>query len=151
MGNDGYTYMEDCRIGQTFISGPITVTTEDIIAYARQYDPQPFHTDPDKAKETSFGGLVASGWQTASITMRLVIEAAPKMKGGMIGRSVLSMSWPLPVRPGDQLFYEGEILEMRPSASTPGRGILKLKNTTRNQNGESVMEMESIVFVPSRG
>jgi len=151
MKMSAYVYMEDCRLGQKFTAGPITVTAEEIIAYAKQFDPQDFHTDPVKAKNTVFGELVASGWHTASLTMRMIVDSMPKMEGGMVGRHIENMNWPRPVRPGDQLSYEAEILDMRASGSNPKRGVLRIRNTTRNQKGETVMEMESIVFIPRRG
>jgi acyl dehydratase len=143
-------YMEDLAVGQRFSSGPVDVTAEDIMAYAKKYDPQDFHTDISKAKNTVFGELIASGWHTASLTMRLIIEASPPMKGGMIGRSVERMSWLKPVKPGDKLYFEGEILDLRASNSNPERGIMRVKNTTFNQNREPVLEMETVVFVPRR-
>jgi acyl dehydratase len=145
-----FIFMEDCEIGQKFRSGPLTVTQDEIISFGRQYDPQVFHTDPVAAKDSAFGELVASGWQTAALSMRLILEALPPMKGGMIGRQIEKVSWPRPVRPGDSLSYEGEILDIRPSASNPARGVLRVKCTTTNQRGETVMEMESIIFVPRR-
>lgn len=151
MKKNAYTYMEDCAVGQKFFSGPVMITEKDIVAYAKQFDPQDFHTDPVKAKETFFGELVASGWHTASLAMRLTLEAVPPIEGGFAGRSVLNMQWPRPVKPGDQMSYEGEILEMRVSNSNPKRGIMKVKNTLRNQNKEAVLEMETIVFIPRRG
>jgi acyl dehydratase len=143
-------YMDDLKVGQKFTSGPLDVTADDIMAYAKKYDPQDFHTDPARAKNTVFGELIASGWHTASLTMRLIIEASPPMKGGMIGRSVERMSWLKPVKPGDKLFFEGEILDLRASNSNPERGIMRVKNTTFNQNHEPVLEMETVVFVPRR-
>lgn len=143
-------YMEDLAVGQRFSAGPLDVTAEDITAYAKKYDPQDFHTDPARAKNTVFGELIASGWHTASLTMRLIIEASPPMKGGMIGRSVERMNWPKPVKPGDKLYFEGEILDLRASNSNPDRGIMRVKNTTFNQNREPVLEMETVVFVPRR-
>jgi acyl dehydratase len=146
-----YLYMEDCKAGDKVTGGPVTVSAEDIIAFARQFDPQDFHTDVEKAQTTVFGGLAASGWHTAALTMRMIVDATPKMNGGMIGRTILNINWPRPVRPGDSLTYEGEILDVRPSEKNPKRGTLRIKNTTRNQNGETVMEMESIVLIPRRG
>ena len=145
-----YLYMEDCQIGQKFTAGPVTMTEADIIAYARQFDPQDFHTDPEKAKDTMFQGLAASGWHTASVTMRLILMAVPPMKGGMVGRQVEKMGWPRPVRPGDQLSLECEIVEMRPSSKDPSRGIARTRNTTRNQDGKVVMEMDTVIFIPRR-
>jgi acyl dehydratase len=143
-------YYEDLSVGQTFGAGPIEVTAEAIMDFARQYDPQDFHTDPERAKHTIFGGLIGSGWHTACLTMRLVLQSSPKIKGGMVGRSVERMGWPRAVRPGDKLTYQGEIIDLRTSNSSPDRGIMRVKNTTYNQNKEPVLEMETVVFVPRR-
>lgn len=148
--NQKYFYMEDFSVGQKFTADPVTVTAEEIIDYAKKFDPQDFHTDPKKAKHTAFGQHVASGWHTASLTMRLIVEATPPMEGGMIGRTIERMDWPRPVLPGDQLSYEGEILEIRPSASNPKRAVLRVQNRTFNQKGEVVLELISVVFVPRR-
>ena len=142
-------YMEDFYAGQKFSSGSVKVTAEDIVAYARQFDPQDFHLDDAKAKETVFGGLVASGWHTASLTMRLMLQASPPIKGGMIGRHIEKINWPRPVKPGDTLSLESEILEIRPS-STPGRGVARVKHTTFNQNREPVLEMVTVILLPSK-
>lgn len=150
MDNDVFTFMEDMHAGQIFESGPLPVTAEDIIAFASKYDPQDFHLDAEKAKDTAFGELVASGWHTASITMSLIVAAMPKMKGGMIGRTIENMTWLRPVRPGDSLSYRGEVIGIRASGGDAKRGILRTKNTTFNQNGEAVMEMTCVIFVPRR-
>ncbi|HCS22134.1 MAG TPA: MaoC family dehydratase [Alphaproteobacteria bacterium] len=150
MDNDVFTFMEDMHEGQIFESGPVTVTAEDIIAFASKYDPQDFHLDAEKAKDTAFGELVASGWHTASLTMSLIVAAMPKMKGGMIGRTIESLTWLRPVRPGDSLSYRGEVIGIRASGGDAKRGILRTKNTTFNQNGEPVMEMTCVIFVPRR-
>lgn len=144
-----FYYMEDFQPGQKFRAGPVTLTAQDIIDYAKKYDPQDFHTDPEKAKDTVFGEHVASGWQTASITMSLILKATPPIKGGMVGRQVEKMSWPRPVRPGDSLSLELEIVDIRPS-SNPRRGVARVKNTTFNQRGEVVLEMDTIILVPRR-
>lgn len=145
-----FTYMEDLKVGQKFVAGPLKVTAEDIIAFAKQFDPQPFHLDAEAAKQTPFGELVASGWHTASMTMRMIVDSSPNMEGGMIGRSVEKLNWLRAVKPGDTLSFEAEIIEMRGSGSDPSRGIMRIHNTTSNQNGEAVLTMESIVFVPRR-
>ncbi|HRI76139.1 MAG TPA: MaoC family dehydratase [Alphaproteobacteria bacterium] len=150
MDNDVFTFMEDMHEGQIFESGPLPVTAEDIIAFASKYDPQDFHLDAEKAKDTAFGELVASGWHTAAITMSLIVAAMPKMKGGMIGRTIENMTWLRPVRPGDSLSYRGEVIGIRASGGDAKRGILRTKNTTFNQNGEAVMEMTCVIFVPRR-
>jgi acyl dehydratase len=148
--NENYLYLEDLTVGQKFHAGPVTVTAEAIIAFAKQYDPQDFHTDPVKAKDTVFGELVASGWHTAAMTMRTLLEATPKMKGGMVGRAVEKMGWPRPVRPGDVLSLDVEILDLRTSDKSPERGLMRTKSTVTNQDGKPVLEMEAVVFVPRR-
>jgi len=147
---ENYLYLEDLSVGQKFYAGPITVTQEEIIAFAKQYDPQDFHTDPVKAKNTAFGELVASGWHTAAMTMRMITDATPKMEGGMIGRAIEKMGWPRPVRPGDVLSLEMQVLETRTSEKSTSRGTMRTKNTVTNQNGKPVLEMEAVVFVPRR-
>lgn len=147
---ENYLYLEDLTIGQKFHAGPITVTEEEIIAFATKYDPQDFHTDAVKAKNTSFGELVASGWHTAAMTMRMITEATPPMEGGMIGRAIEKMGWPRPVKPGDVLKLEMEVLETRTSEKSTSRGTMRTKNTVTNQNGKPVLEMEAVVFVPRR-
>lgn len=142
-------YFEDARLGQTFASGPVTVTQDDIIAYARQFDPQTFHTDPAAAVHTPFGELVASGWHTASLTMRLMTKALPRMDGGMIGRRVESMDWPRPVKPNDTLRIESEVLHLRTTAN-PARGLMRLRTRTINQKNEDVMVMEALIFIPRK-
>jgi len=144
------TYMEDLYAGQRFAAGPIRVTEEAMIEFAKKYDPQDFHTDHALAKETMFGRLGASGWYTAGMTMRLLDAALPKMKGGRIGRCAEKIGWPHPVFPDDQLSIEVEILEIRASKSNPERGVMRVKNTTFNQRREPVLEMESVIFVPRR-
>ena len=142
--------MEDLAVGQTFGAGPIEVTEDEVIAFAQKFDPQFFHTDPEAAKNSPFGGLIASGWHTAAITMRLIIEASPPMKGGMVGRSVEKMNWLRPVKPGDRLRFEGEILELRASEKNPAQGVMRVRNTTFNQDNKKVLESETVVMVPRR-
>lgn len=141
--------MEDCQVGQTFSGGPTQVTAEAIIAFARQFDPQPFHLDADAAKDSAFGELVASGWHTAAMTMRMMLGSLPDMQGGMIGRRIESIDWPAPVRPGDTLTTQSEILHLR-ATSNPARGLMRLKTDTFNQSGQAVMKMEAMIFVPRR-
>ena len=149
MTKTDFWYFEDAATGQTFASGPITVTQADIIAYARQFDPQTFHTDPAGAANTAFGELVASGWHTASLTMRLMTQALPAMDGGMIGRRVETMDWPRPVRPNDSLRIESEVLHLR-TTGNPARGLMRLRTRTINQNNEDVMVMEALIFIPRK-
>ena len=112
------------------------------MAYAREFDPQPFHTDPELAKNTFFQGLAASGWHTASITMKLVVESLP-MSAGVIGAGIEELRWPLPTRPGDVLHLESEVLEIIPSRSRPDRAIVRIRCDTKNQNGDVVQS-----FIP---
>jgi acyl dehydratase len=138
-------YFEDIEIGETHKSGSLTVTEESIIAFAREYDPQPFHTDPEAAKKTPFGRLVASGWQTTAWTMRLMVDAG----GGGVGMGVDELRWTKPVYPGDTLRVVTEALEKRPSASRP-TGIVRMRVTTYNQNDEPVMTDVTSVMFPRR-
>ena len=130
-------YLEDVFVGQRFVTGTHTLTVEAIKAFARDYAPQPFHTDEEEAKDTFFCGLAASGWHTAAITMRLQIDSGPPIAGGMIGAGG-EISWPRPTRPGDVLHVESEITEIKPSKSRPERGFATLKSETKNQKGEVV-------------
>jgi acyl dehydratase len=130
-------YLEDVFVGQRFVTGSHALSGEAIKAYARDFDPQPFHTDEEAAKDTFFKGLAASGWHTAAITMRLQIESGPPIAGGMIGAGG-EISWPRPTRPGDELHVESEVMEVTPSKSRPERGFVTLKSETKNQRGEVV-------------
>lgn len=129
-------YLEDLVPGQKFVSRGHMVTADDIKAFASLYDPQVFHLDEEGAKATFFGGLAASGWHTAAISMRLLVDSMP-FAGGVIGAGG-QLTWPKPTRPGDTLHIETEVLEVTPSKSRPDRGTALVRNTTRNQNGESV-------------
>ena len=135
-------YLDDLVVGQKFKSREYLLDAEQIMTYAREFDPQPFHTDPEQAKNTFFKGLAASGWHTASITMKLVVESLP-MSAGVIGAGVEELSWPLPTRPGDRLHLESEVLEIIPSRSRPERAIVRIRCETKNQNGEVVQS-----FIP---
>jgi acyl dehydratase len=139
-------YLEDLKVGQQFKTGSHSLTADEIIAFARQYDPQPFHTDPEAARHTFFGGLAASGWQTGAISMRLQVESGPPLAGGMIGASV-ELTWPRPTRPGDVLHVESEILDVTPSRSKPDRGFITLKSETKNQKSEVLQLQTSKLLV----
>ena len=143
-------YLEDFAVAQTFGSGRIRVEKERIKTFASEFDPQPFHLDEDAARDTMFSGLAASGWHTAALTMRLLVESEFKPAGGIIGASFDELRWPRPVRPGDELRVESEILEVRPSKSRPNQGWIKLRITTLNQNGEAVQIFVGNLVVPSR-
>jgi len=143
-------YLEDIHVGDRFRSADYAVTEREIIEYATRYDPQPFHTDPTAAPNPIFGGLVASGWFTASITMRLIAQSEIHIAGGLIGLGVEELRWPRPVRPGDALHVEVEVVEVRPSRSHPDRGIVRVRNTTLNQREEVVQTLVTALFVPRR-
>jgi acyl dehydratase len=129
-------WLEDLAVGQQYASGTHTLTAKEIKEYASRYDPQPFHMDDAAARRTMFGGLAASGWHTAAITMWLSVQSFP-LASGIIG-SGGELRWPWPVRPGDTLQVKSEILEIIPSRSKPDRGMVRVKLTTTNQNGEIV-------------
>lgn len=142
-------FLEDLRVGQRFRAGPETVTEAAIIAFAKEFDPQPFHTDPGAAKSTFFQGLAASGWHTAAITMRLLTKGALPFVNGVIGLGG-EISWPRPVRSGDRLSAESEIIEITPSRSKPNQAIVTVRTTTSNQKGEAVQILTSKVIAFSR-
>jgi acyl dehydratase len=127
-------YLEDFTVGQTFGSGQLRVDKEQIKAFAAEFDPQPFHLDEDAARDTIFRGLAASGWHTAALTMRLLVESEIEPAGGIIGAGFDEFRWPRPVRPGDELHIESEVLEVRPSRSRSNQGLIKVRTTTLNQN-----------------
>ena len=143
-------YLEDFAVGQTFGSGRLTVDAAQIKAFAAAFDPQPFHLDEEAARRTFFKGLAASGWHTAALTMRLLVESELKPAGGVIGAGFDEFRWPLPVRPGDELHVESEILEVRPSKSRPDQGLMKVRTTTLNQRGEAVQIHVGNLLVPRR-
>jgi len=143
-------FLEDIQIGDSFESGALTITQAEIIEFAQRYDPQPMHTDPIAALDGPFGGLIASGWHTAAIVMRLINEARPLGDTPIIGMSVDSIHWAQPVRPGDTLRAHVEAIAIRASRSHRSHGIVKLRVTTRNQRGETVMVQEPSCWVPRR-
>jgi acyl dehydratase len=144
-------YFEDFAVGNVYRpSARVAVTKEDIIAFARQYDPQYFHLDEDAARRSMFGRLIASGWHTAALTMGLVARSEFRPADGTIGLGFEEMRWPIPVYPGDELRIESEVLEVRPSKSRPDRGLIKLRTRTLNQNGQMVQELTATTMVPRR-
>jgi acyl dehydratase len=142
-------YLEDIVVGQRFITESWTVEAEAIKAFAREFDPQSFHLDEAAAAGTLFGGLAASGWHTAAITMRLQVESGPPLAGGMIGAGG-EVSWPQATRPGDVLHVESEVLAVTPSRSKPDRGMITLRSETRNQRGDVVQSLVAKLVVPKR-
>ena len=140
-------FLEDLRVGQRFSSGEHTIDAAQIKSFAAQFDPQPFHLDGEAAKATLFGGLAASGWHTAAITMKLLVESGLPLSGGIIG-SGGEISWPKPTRPGDSVV--SEIEEVNPSRSRPERGMIRVRSETRNQRGETVQVLIAKLVVPRR-
>jgi acyl dehydratase len=132
-------YLDDFAVGQTFGSGRVRIDKERIFAFAAEFDPQPFHLDEAAARDSIFGGLSASGWHTAAVTMRLLVDSELKPAGGFIGAGLDECRWPRPVRPGDELRIECEVIEVRPSKSRPEQGMIKLRTTTLNLDGEAVL------------
>ena len=132
-------YLEDFAVGQTFGSGRLRIDKDRALAFAAEFDPQPFHLDEEAARRSIFGGLAASGWHTAAVTMRLLVDSELKPAGGFVGAGLDECRFPRPVRPGDELRVECEVIEVRPSKSRPEQGMIKLRTTTLNQNDEAVL------------
>src|SRR6266487_6597508 len=142
-------YFDDLKVGDRFKSEPLRVTERKLIEFAHKFDPQMFHLSRRDAERTIFKGLIASGWHTAAMTMRLFVRTL-NFAEGAIGLGVDELRWPNAVRPGDVLTVETEILELRPSRSRPGHGIIRLRNVTTNQRGEVVQTMLASAMVPAR-
>jgi acyl dehydratase len=130
-------YLEDLRVGQRFTSGSYQMDPDRMKAFAAEFDPQPFHLDETAAQASIFRGLAASGWHTAAVAMRLLVTGGLPFANGMIGLSG-EIAWPRPTRAGDTLRVESEIIEILPSRSKPNQGIVTVRSTTLNQNGEPV-------------
>lgn len=144
-------YLEDFAPGQVYAGTTRAhVEPERIKSFAAEFDPQAFHLDQDAAAASLFKGLAASGWHTAALTMRLLVESDLKPAGGIVGAGFDELRWPLPVRPGDQLRVESEILEVRPLKSRADMGIVKMRTTTLNQRGEAVQVSIGNLLVPRR-
>jgi acyl dehydratase len=142
-------YLDDLRVGQRFTSGTHALDVTQIKAFAAQFDPQPFHLDDTAARHTLFGGLAGSGWHTAAITMRLLVESGLPLMGGIIGAGG-EISWPKPTRPGDVLRVVSEIEDVTPSRSRPDRGMVRVRSETRNQRDEVVQVLIAKLVVPRR-
>ena len=143
-------YLEDFAVGQKYTHGKLKVDEARIKSFAAEFDPQPFHLDEQAARDSIFRGLAASGWHTAAMTMRLLVESDVKPAGGIVGAGFDEFKWPRPVRPGDELSIEAEVLEVRPSKSRPDQGLVKLRTTTLNQKGEPVQISVGNLVVPRR-
>jgi acyl dehydratase len=145
----GARFFEDFVVGESWTSPVAQLSEDDIVAFARANDPQPMHTDADAAAAGRFGGLIASGWQVAALSMRLFIEAGGYGETPVVGMGIDELRWKRPVRPGDSLTATREVIDLQP-ASRPGFGIIRTRVVVRNQHDEPVMTLVSIGQVPSR-
>jgi acyl dehydratase len=137
-------YLEDYVPGSIHEFGSISVEQDEVISFAKRYDPQDFHTDPEAAKRTIFGGLIASGWQTAGLMMRLYADHYLSKVASLSSPGVDELRWKLPVRPGDELSIRVTVLEARRSTSKPDRGVVRSLIEVLNQNHEIVMSMSAV-------
>jgi len=144
-------FLNDFAVGQRYGSGTLRVDVAGIKTFAAQFDPQPFHLDEGAADASIFQGLAASGWHTAAMTMRLLVDGELKPAGGIVGAGFEEFRWLSPVRPGDELRVETEILDVRPSRSRPDVGLVKMRTTTLNQDGAAVQVLVGTIVVPRRG
>ena len=143
-------YLEDFEQGAVYPAGSVQVSEAEILEFATRYDPQPFHVDPEAARDSIYGGLIASGWHTVALTMRLLVDNVFNQAASMGSPGVDEIRWPRPVRPGDTLAARVTVLETRVSRSRPERGILRFRVDVDNQNGAPTMSMLGAVFVGCR-
>jgi acyl dehydratase len=143
-------HLEDLAAGERFVTKTADVTEAEIITFARQFDPQPMHVDPERSVAGPLGGIAASGWHTISVVMRLIVEADPLDGAPWLGLGVDEVRWPNPVRPGDSIQAELEIVSITPSRSKPTHGVVRINITARNQNGEVVVTMVPNLWVSRR-
>jgi acyl dehydratase len=143
-------YLEDFAAGQVYRSNRMQVDKGQILAFASQFDPQPYHLDEEAARKSVFKGLAASGWHTAAVTMRLLVESEFQPADGILGVGLEELSWPRPVRPGDELRVETQVLELRPSKLRADRGVIRVRTTTLNQNDQPVQIFTGNLLVPRR-
>jgi acyl dehydratase len=140
--NQSGLFLDDVKVGQRFTSDTYVMDAQRIKEFASEFDPQPFHMDETAAKDSVFNGLAASGWHTAAVAMRLLHTSGLRFANGILGLGG-AISWPRPTRPGDTLYLDSEILEITPSQSRPERGIVTIRSTMLNQNGEAVYVLEA--------
>lgn len=143
-------YFEDLTIGRIFHSGSMEVTAETIKSFAKSFDPQPFHLDEAAAAETLFEGLVASGWHTTAMSMRLLVDGEMRISGGIVGASMDELRWPRPTKPGDQLNLKSEVIETRLLKSRPSQGLVRVRMMMTNQKQETVLTYIANLIVPRR-
>ncbi|WP_280155788.1 MaoC family dehydratase [Piscinibacter sp. XHJ-5] len=142
-------YLDDLKVGDTFKTDTHALDLDQITSFAQQFDPQPFHLDEAAATHSIFGGLAASGWHTAAVTMRLLVTSGPRLAGGIVGAGG-ELAWKAPTRPGDVLHAESEVIEVTPSRSRPDRGVVVMRSNTLNQRGVVVQSMTATLMVPRR-
>jgi acyl dehydratase len=143
-------FLEDVAVGDVLTAGPIEISEAEIIAFARAYDPQPFHTDPGAAAKSPFGGLIASGWHVAGVVMRTYVNLHPFGSTPVVGMGIDELRWLQPVRPGDRLDIRWEVIEVKRSASRPDRGMVRTHTTVVNQAGVKVLTYTSLAQMPAR-
>jgi acyl dehydratase len=143
-------YLEDLAVGERLQSPSLQVTESEMVDFARQFDPQPMHVDREAAARGPLQGISASGWQTTAIAMRLIVDAKPFGEGAVLGLGVDELRWPTPVRPGDVITAEIEIVSITPSRSKPTHGVVRVHITAKNQKGEVVLSMYPNLWVPRR-
>jgi acyl dehydratase len=146
---DAGLYLDDLQVGQRFTSGSYIIEEAQIKAFAAEFDPQPFHLDETAAQASIFKGLAASGWHTAAVAMRLLVDGGLPFAHGIVGVGG-EIAWPRPTRPGDTLHVESEIVEIRPSRSKPQQGIVTVRSTMLNQSGEAVYLLTARLLVLRR-
>jgi len=143
-------YFEDFTLGETWESPPTPVSADEIVAFGQAFDPQPMHTDAARAAASPFKGLVASGWHVAALTMREFVRAGGYGRTPMVGLGIDELRWRAPLRAGDTVSVQREVIELRRSESNPDHGIVRTRITVRNQEGAVVMSMVSAGRVPAR-
>lgn len=146
-----FRHFEDFHVGETIDLGAKAVSREEIIAFAREFDPQPFHLDDEAARHTLLGGLAASGWHTCSIFMRLLADNLLNHSTSEGSPGIETLKWLRPVRPGDTLHLTAKVLETKPSRSKPSRGAVRFAFTIENQAGEAVATMKNFIMFTTRG
>ncbi|HPA91337.1 MAG TPA: MaoC family dehydratase [Quisquiliibacterium sp.] len=136
-------YFEDYAVGEVFVYGDHAITEEEVVGFARRYDPQPFHVDPEAARDSIYGGLIASGWMTGAVMMRMLVDHFISPLSGMGSPGIDELRWHKPVRPGDRLRVRLTLLDKRRSATRPDRGLIQVQQEALNQDGEVVMTIRS--------